>query len=79
MPWLLIHSYSSTWKKVYEWDKLGMQVIGKSTKLVVPALESEVSFPVSKNLFDFQITNEKKMNYTWSLYKVDNDEYEERA
>lgn len=53
----LVNHYSSISKKVYLIIIIGMQVIGKTSKVKVPVDGKISKFPVIKNLFDFQITN----------------------
>lgn len=55
-----------------------MQIVGKSTRVKVPKGYKIAKFPVGKNLFDFQILNQKNLAFIWSFYKVDQENYEER-
>lgn len=55
-----------------------MQIVGKSTPVIIPNNHISGKFPPQKNLFDFQITNDKNFKYLWSLYGVDEDGLEER-
>lgn len=36
-----------------------MQIVGKSSKIGIAYNKNSAKFPVSRNLFDFQIINEK--------------------
>ena len=55
-----------------------MQVIGKTIPIAIPHKRLSAKFAAQKNLFDFQVTYDKNFHYIWSLYRLDDDDYEER-
>lgn len=75
---MLGHTSSISKKVLSPSYTLGLQVFGKSNPIITKKHAPVLSIPPNKNKFDFQVANEKNMNYVWALYAVDRDELEER-
>lgn len=65
-------------RKRYSSNHVGLQVFGKSTPFVTSLISHEVQAPVENNKFDFQVYHDRNLNYTWALYGINHEGFEER-
>lgn len=72
------HSYVLYLEKGTHPPYIGLQVFGKSTPFVTSQVSYEVPAPIENNKFDFQVYHDKNLNYTWALYGINAEGFEER-